>query len=125
MSKSSDESSVVYVFQRPRPREDWTPDLSSASKYGTIRFLFDIDDAPHKDPRAAAKRVLPSLSQFDPEKDFLLWANFCDPMSAWLVVFMLGLSGKKKLQFLYWNKKGYAGEPGFYYPVCVDLSKSL
>jgi hypothetical protein len=121
MSKSS----TVYVIQRPRPRADgWQPDLSGAINYGKLAFVFDPDDKAYINPALAIEKADIALKDFDSKHDYLLWAQFGDPATMWLVISLLTLKGHTRLQYLYWSRKR-KDQPadGYYIPIIIDLSQ--
>lgn len=112
------ESSVVYVIQRPKPRkgDSWVPDLSKATQYGRLEFIFSAEDVIFREPEKAIAKLTQKLDlNFRPEKDYLLWCNFGDPAASWLVPFFLGRYGIRSLRYLYWD------QAGFYHPVEFNL----
>jgi len=116
--------SVVYVIQQPKPKEGgWTPNLQPAVEYGRIEFVFDAGDRIYADPKAALEKARTRLKDFDPENDYLLWPNFGDPASQWLVVAHLTANGFNTLRWLYWTRgrvgNAMSNENGFYIPITL------
>lgn len=122
----------VFIIQRPQPKAEdgWTPDLSPCLQYGAMEFVFEIGERAFADPAAARRKAEKKLEDFDPEKDFILWGNFGDPATMWLVIMILVARGFKKLKYLYWSRrKSLASKfsdspPGFYMPIEIDVSQT-
>lgn len=120
---------VVYVMQQPTPKNGWTPDLGPATQYGRLAFVFDAEDRPHGSPVAALKKARTRLAEFDGERDYLLWPNFGDMASMWVVIALLTHGGWKKLRYLYWKRHGKSivqdsAPEGYYFPVEINLQSS-
>jgi hypothetical protein len=103
------------------------PNFEPATKYGRLETLFESSDRTFADPSAAKKKVLAKLANFNPETDYLLWANFGDPASLWLTIMVLVARGYTKLKFLYWSRGRAPGgtmsnDSGFYFPVELDVT---
>lgn len=124
---------TVYVIQRPRPRshDGWEPNLSPASQYGKLDFIFESSDRVYANTAAAIGKADSRLCRFNPENDFLLWPNQGDPACVWIVTMLLTSRGHNRLRFLYWSRGksadggGLSNEAGYYLPVDVDLSSFL
>lgn len=126
---------TVYVTQEPSPkvRKDrngnetiWVPDLSSASDYGEIRYVFSSGEQVHMDSANCLRRANAVLRDFDPEEDFILYANSGDPASKDMCIAILARYYDKIPQ-LYWNRKIIDGKrdrsQGFYQPFIMDLTE--
>lgn len=119
---------TVFIIQQPRPKDDgWSPDFSSAIQYGKLEFIFGVGDRAYADPREAKRKAAAKLANFNPAKDYLLWANFGDPATAWIVIMILVAKGYLRLCFLYWSRgrsaTGMNNELGFYFPVELDVTQ--
>lgn len=119
---------TVYIIQQPRPKDGgWVPNFEPATQYGKLDFIFDCGDRAYADPLAAKKKICSRMAKFDPEKDFLLWANFGDPATCWLTIMVLVAAGHKRLKFLYWSRgkstEGMSNENGFYFPVELSVEQ--
>lgn len=119
---------VVYITQHPRPKGDgWVPDFSKAQPYGRLEYVFEVSDRAYADPAAALRKAMTRLKDFNPDKDCLLWCNFGDPATLFLIIMILVARGFKTLKFLYWSR-GRIGDVmsndcGYYAPIILDVSK--
>lgn len=114
------EGPIVWVMQQPLVKTDgWKPDLTSAERYGRIEFLLPMGHKTYVNPLQTQQLLYPSLQIFDPAHDYLLWANFADIASSWMVVAMLTAAGYKELKYLYWQSGREAGT-GLYIPVTLS-----
>jgi hypothetical protein len=97
--------SRVFVTQQPKPNaKGWMPNLTPASQFGQLQYVFATDEIPSASPAASMLRAYDQLSSFDPEADYVLWPNTGDPIAAWTV--MLALARKvHKIKVLYWERK--------------------
>jgi hypothetical protein len=120
-------SSRVFVTQQPRPnKQGWTPNLTPATKYGAIHYVFAGGDRPYSDPDGAIFQATEALADFDPRKDYLLWPNTGDPAAMIAVMSVLARKGISSIKFLNWERKlSRQGErnirQGFYTPILFNL----
>lgn len=117
-------SGTVYVIQRPRPQGEhkWVPDLSSASTYGQLRYIFEDHERPARSPAKALEKISDVLGHFDPEQDYLLWPNFADQEACWMIMWVAGFY-RIPLQVLSWQRDKSDHGSGCYMPVAIgDLS---
>jgi hypothetical protein len=120
--------SRVFVTQQPKPNgKGWTPNLSPASNYGTIHFIYSGGDRPSSDPTAAMFIASEALEDFDANKDYILWPNGVDPFSIWAVLLVLAKKGVSQVRGLNWERRLHNGKRdphnGFYTPVVFQLSQ--
>lgn len=121
----------VYVIHQPKPRPNgYCPELGGAQEYGTLEYVFDLDDRANTSPQTAVMQAGDRLRDFDPERDFLCWAGFGDPATLWVTIAVLTAMGHTRLRWLYWSKSrerwqadGNSTEPqGYYAPLAIDVS---
>jgi len=118
--------SRVFVTQQPRPNASgWTPNLTPASDFGTLRFVFEPEQRPSASPNQALRHAQVVLKDFDPDEDFVLWPNTGDPSAAWAVMLALAKKGVERIQTLYYERSLVNGvrdrRNGFYTPVVFHL----
>lgn len=116
----------VYVVQQPVPNQHgWVPDLTPATEFGAIKYIFDGGENVYALPGPMMKKAQSILRDFDPENDYILWTNMGDPAALWTTCFSLVLLGFSKVRILYWNRKRVSGKRdyknGFYVPITYDL----
>ena len=93
---------TVFVIQQPVPnRHNWVPDLTPATEFGILKFIFNGGDNVYALPGPMMKKAQSILKDFDPEYDYLLWPNSGDPAALWTVCFSLVLMDFKKVRMLY------------------------
>jgi len=122
------DNSTVYVTQRPIPNKNtgWTPNLSPASQYGKLVYVFDNDKSVFSNPHKSLEKAKDALEDFNPDRDFLLWPNSGDPAALWVCIHALGGSGVPCINYLYWER-GFdeagkrSSSKGFYSPVKIDF----
>ena len=117
---------TVYVIQQPVPNQhNWTPDLTPATDFGPLKYIFDGGENVYALPGPMMKKAQNVLKDFDPEHDYILWPNTGDPAALWTTCFALAQMGFQKVSFLYWNRKRVSGQrdysSGFYAPITYDL----
>lgn len=121
---------TVWIIQKPRPnKRDWTPDFSSAEKFGRIEFVFDEHEKVFAMPNPAkekARRVF--REKFNYETDYILWPNLGDPqamIAAMIGLFQEHLGHIEFINALQWDRKrdeyGQRGRDGFYVPIKYNL----
>ena len=116
----------VFVTQQPKPNGNgWVPNLSPATEYGTLHYIFGAEDKPFLSPLAAEQKVAQALSDFDEQKDYVLWPNTGDPVGLMIVMLMLARMGFAQVKVLYWERKMTNGRRdktnGFYTPITLDV----
>jgi hypothetical protein len=101
------------------------PNLTPASKFGAMEYVFDAEDKPFLNTARALRTAEKALVDFDPERDFVLWPNTGDPAAAWAVMLVLGRKGIRKVKTLYFERNLVDGErdnrKGFYTPIVFNL----
>lgn len=121
---------TVYVIQQPVPnRRNWTPDLTPATEFGAIKYIFSGSDHVYALPDSMMKKAQEALKNFHSENDYLLWPNTGDPAALWTACFALVLLGFEKVDILYWNRKQKDGKrdynSGFYLPITYQLKNFI
>lgn len=114
---------IVYVIQRPYRDKD----LSSAHRYGAIKFLIEDSRLQSSARPGVAQNVLDKgLQDFDPDKDYILHLG-----GDWAAVMIVGLMLRDKfpgrdIKILRWERErdleGNRVEGfGFYTPSTIRL----
>lgn len=117
--------SRVFITQQPVPnRNNWTPNLEPAIKYGAIHYVFAGGDRPYTDPDGAIEHATKELKDFDPDKDYILWPSTGDPAATWAVMLAIARI-VSKVRVLYWERSLVNGvrstTDGFYTPITFNL----
>lgn len=118
---------TVYVTQQPVPNaKGWTPDLSSASEYGKIEFVFNGGEKIYALPGPSMNKARQMLKNFNAEEDYILWPGSCDPASLKVCMIVLVLLGVHKIKTLYWDRErdrdgNRSKSRGFYKPVTFEI----
>lgn len=117
---------TVYVIQQPRPNQvGWMPDLSSATDYGKLEFVFDAHERVYALPGPSRFKATKVLKGFNPEEDYILWPNVGDPAAFAIVMDVIASMDVDLYKMLYWDRKrNQEGKReknmGFYVPVTVN-----
>lgn len=120
---------TVFVIQQPRPNNSgWLPDLSSASSYGKIEYIFDSHEKVFALPGPSLFKARKALKDFDCEKDYLLWPGVGDPAAMTVTLLALAEKDMPFLKQLYWDRKRNddgARHPtsGFYVPLTFNIKE--
>jgi len=118
---------TVYVVQQPRPnKKGWTPDLSSASEYGNLFYIFEPNEKVFALPGPSlfkARKIL--RERFNENEDYILWPSAGDPMAFACLMLALGELNLHEVNFLVWDRKRRGGvrveNAGFYVPTKFKL----
>jgi len=118
--------SKVYVVNRPiKNKYGWTPDLTDATRYGSLEIIFEPEDKPQFVPGpsiAKARRVMRDFSA----EDYLLWPGGGDPIAV-MIVCMIAGEVAPTVRVLRWERNMEEGErdrrKGWYMPVALELRK--
>lgn len=118
--------SRVFITQQPRPnRQGWAPNLTPASQYGPLHYVFQGSDRPSSDPDGAIFQAAEVLSDFDPLRDYLLWPNSGDPAAIMAVMIVLARRNISQLRALNWERRLEKGKrnikEGFYTPILFRI----
>jgi len=114
----------VFIIQQPRPKADgWVPNFESATKYGTLHFVYDLSDRAYADPHQASVKAQTKLADFNPIRDYILPTVFGDPATTWVVIQVLARRCDQ-LKYLYWSRTRdengvMSNEVGYYYEVII------
>ena len=80
---------TVFIACKPKPGPQGnTYDVSPATEYGEVKFIFDAYENPSSNPRASIEKIRMALNSFDAQKDYVTTAGG-DPYAAILVGFVL------------------------------------
>jgi hypothetical protein len=123
---------TVYVAQQPRPFRDRhsnsvrLPDLSPATQYGAVRFVFGDQDQPGLMPGQSVLQARKALATFC-DDDYILWAGG-DPVALMIAGFVAAQINKGRVKFLRWEKNSNRvapgqGAAGFYMPVDLRMDE--
>lgn len=118
--------SKVYVVNRPlKNKFGWTPDLSDASRYGTIEVVFEENDNPQFLPGPAIQKARRKMKNFSSE-DYILWPGGGDPIAVMVVAAIAG-EMSPTVRILRWERNNEDGDrdrrKGWYMPVTLELRK--
>jgi len=104
---------TVYFAQEPSPSKR-QPDLSTARRFGEIKFIFDYRFPVSQNPEAAHQKASEILNDFDPEYDFLADCGG-DKMALGVLVHVL--RDWDCIPFLRWNRHN----GGLYEPTYIGV----
>lgn len=111
---------IQESFQRDLVTNEMKPrDLSSASRFGTVKFLLEQHEKAAQNPDLVFERLLMRLETFDPTRDFIFTAGG-DPLAFALTVAALKELGFTYFSYLRWERDRQNGG-GFYVSVKVPL----
>jgi hypothetical protein len=116
----------VYLVNRPKVNKfGWTPDLSDASRYGSIEVVFEANDKPQFLPNPSIQKARRILKDFGPE-DYLLWPGGGDPIAV-MIVCMIAAENSPIVRILRWERNIEEGDrdrrKGWYMPVALEMRK--
>ena len=116
----------VYVVNRPvKNKFGWTPDLTDATRYGTIEVIFEPNEKPQFLPGPSIQKAKRILKNFGPE-DYLLWPGGGDPIAV-MIVCMIASEMSPTVRVLRWERNVEEGErdrrKGWYMPVALEMRK--
>tara|TARA_R110000787_G_scaffold40976_4_gene101392 strand:- start:5320 stop:5682 length:363 start_codon:yes stop_codon:yes gene_type:complete len=118
--------SKVYVVNRPIINKfGWTPDLTDATRYGSLEIIFEPEDKPQFLPGPSIQKARRIMKDFSSE-DYLLWPGGGDPIAV-MIVCMLAGEVSSTVRVLRWERNMQEGErdrrKGWYMPVALELRK--
>ena len=118
--------SKVYVVNRPvKNKFGWTPDLSDASRYGTLEIIYEPNDKPQFLPGPSIQKARRIMKNFSSE-DYLLWPGGGDPIAV-MITCMIAGEKANTINVLRWERNKEEGErdrrKGYYMPVTLELRK--
>ena len=116
----------VYVVNRPvKNKFGWVPDLSDATRYGTLEVVFEPEDKPQYVPGPSIQKARRIMKDFSPE-DYVLWPGGGDPIAA-MTVCMIASELSPVVRILRWERNKDEGErdrrKGWYMPVALEMRK--
>ena len=117
--------SSVYIVQRPvQNKFGWVPDLSDATRYGTLNVVFEPQDKPQYLPGPSLHKARSKMKNFC-DSDYLLWGGGGDPIAVACVTAVATLLCTKSITFLRWERNIEQGvrdrRKGWYMPVSIPL----
>ena len=116
----------VYLVNRPKVNKfGWSPDLSDASRYGSIEVVFEANEKPQFLPNPSIQKARRILKDFGPE-DYLLWPGGGDPIAV-MIVCMIAAENSPIVRILRWERNIEEGDrdrrKGWYMPVALEMRK--
>jgi hypothetical protein len=120
---------TVFIVQKPRPYRDRStselrfPDLSPASSYGNVQFLFSENDQPRLTPGPSFVQARKMLKGFS-DDDFLLWAGG-DPAGLSIATMIAAAENFGRIKLLTWERNSRrveGGAGGFYIPTELKVN---
>jgi hypothetical protein len=119
--------SNVYIVQRARENKfGWTPDLTDASRYGSMKIVFETNDKPQFLPGPSIHKARRIMRDFGPE-DYLLWPGGGDPVAV-MVCAIVAAENSPIVRFLRWERNKEEGvrdrRKGWYMPVSIEIKRS-
>jgi hypothetical protein len=116
--------SKVYIVQRARENKfGWTPDLTDASRYGSMEVVFEANDKPQFLPGPSFQKARRIMKDFGPE-DYLLWPGGGDPVAV-MICSIVAAESSPVVRFLRWERNREEGErdrrKGWYMPVALEI----
>tara|TARA_R100001591_G_scaffold49791_1_gene60286 strand:+ start:1527 stop:1913 length:387 start_codon:yes stop_codon:yes gene_type:complete len=118
--------SKVYVVNRPtRNKFGWTPDLTDATRYGSLEVIFEPEDKPQFIPGPSIQKARRIMKDFSTDV-YLLWPGGGDPIAV-MIVCMIAGEVSPVVRVLRWERNMEEGErdrrKGWYMPVALELRK--
>ena len=118
--------SKVYVVNRPTKNKfGWTPDLTDATRYGSLEVIFEPEDKPQFIPGPSIQKARRIMKDFSTD-DYLLWPGGGDPIAV-MIVCMIAGEVSPVVRVLRWERNMEVGErdrrKGWYMPVALELRK--
>jgi hypothetical protein len=118
--------SSVYIVQRPvQNKFGWVPDLSDATRYGTLNVVFEPQDKPQYLPGPSLHKARSKMKNFC-DSDYLLWGGGGDPIAV-MICTLVASENASVVNVLRWERAKEGGErdrrKGWYLPVTIELRK--
>ena len=118
--------SKVYVVNRPVENKfGWVPDLTDATRYGTLEIIFEPNEKPQFLPGPCLLKARRVLKNFSPE-DYLLWAGGGDPIAV-MISAIVASEKSPLLRVLRWERNVEQGSrdrrQGWYMPITLEHNK--
>ena len=116
----------VYLVNRPKVNKfGWTPDLSDASRYGSLEVVFENNDKPQFLPSPSIQKARQIMKNFCSE-DYILWPGGGDPIAV-MIVCMIASENSPIVRVLRWERNIEEGDrdrrKGWYMPVALEMRK--
>ena len=120
--------SKVYVVNRPEKNKfGWVPDLTDASRYGTLEIVFEPEDKPQFLPGPSIQKARKIMKDYSPD-DYILWPGGGDPIAA-MVTCMVASEICRVVKILRWERNIEEGDrdrrKGYYMPVALEMRKEI
>lgn len=119
--------SRVFITQRPKPKANgFMPDLTPATEFGEIVYVFDSNDYVFASPEISMERAKQVLDDFDPDNDHLLYPMTGDPAAVYIIAMIMGYwFSDKNISWLRWDRNvdsnGKRVKSGAYVPINIPL----
>lgn len=95
---------TVYLIMQPSVKGNGeTPDLKNLSDYGDVRVLVNAGEYPTKQPKRCLRLIEKRLVDFDPRRDYLVWAGG-DSLAAILTGVVLADRNWEAIQWLRYDR---------------------
>ena len=119
---------TVYLVQRPRENKfGWTPDLTDATRYGSMKVIFEPNEKPQFLTGPSILKARRLLKDFSPN-DYLLWAGGGDPIAV-MIVSAIAAEVSPIINVLRWERNIEQGErdrrAGWYMPTTLEFRKEI
>ena len=116
----------VYIVNRPvKNKFGWVPDLTDASRYGSLEVIFEPDEKPQFLPVPSIHKARKIMKDFCSE-DYLLWPGGGDPIAV-MIACMVASETSPIVRVLRWERNMEEGErdrrKGWYMPVALEMRK--
>ena len=116
----------VYLVNRPKVNKfGWTPDLSDASRYGSLEVVFENNDKPQFLPSPSIQKARQIMKNFCSE-DYILWPGGGDPIAV-MIVCMIASENSPIVRVLRWERNIEEGDrdrrKGWDMPVALEMRK--
>ena len=113
-------SRVIVINQPHQHRNGMIYDVTPATKYGDVEFLFTSDmPNPSNAPEEAVRVAHERLANFDIDNDYLVWAGG-DPLGMVIASAVLG-SYCAGVKYLRWERARERNGAGYYSPLYVQI----
>ena len=119
---------TVYLVQRPRENKfGWTPDLTDATRYGSMKVIFEPNEKPQFLTGPSILKARRVLKDFSPN-DYLLWAGGGDPIAV-MIVSAIAAEVSPIINVLRWERNIEQGDrdrrAGWYMPTTLEFRKEI
>lgn len=114
---------TVFIICKPKPGgvSGNTYDVSPATEYGTLRFIFDSYENPSSRPVEALEKIRNIFEDFNEAEDYIVWSGG-DPLALLLTGYVL-YEKSLPIKYLRFERLRTRPEPGAN-PAAVNQNKS-